>query len=157
MKTHQYKTNLTWTGNLGTGTSAYRDYSRNHEINAGNKSLIPASSDPAFRGDATRYNPEELLVMSISSCHMLWYLHLCSEAGIVVVDYTDAATGTMTETANGSGRFTEVTLHPLVIVSDAAMVDKANELHHKANELCFIANSCNFPILHQPLCEVLSK
>ncbi|SDT39194.1 Organic hydroperoxide reductase OsmC/OhrA [Mucilaginibacter mallensis] len=157
MKTHQYKTNLTWTGNLGKGTSAYRDYSRNHELNTGSKPLVPASSDPAFRGDGTRYNPEELLVMSISSCHMLWYLHLCSEAGVIVVDYTDAATGTMTETANGGGHFTEVTLHPLVIVNDAAMVDKANELHHKANELCFIANSCNFPILHKPVCEVLSK
>ncbi len=157
MKTHQYKTNLTWTGNLGTGTSAYRDYGRNHELSAGSKQLIPGSSDPAFRGDSTRYNPEELLIMSISSCHMLWYLHLCSEAGIVVVDYTDAAIGTMTETASGGGRFTEVTLYPVVIVSDAAMVDKANELHHKANELCFIANSCNFPISHKPVCQVLSK
>jgi organic hydroperoxide reductase OsmC/OhrA len=154
MKTHQYKTNITWTGNQGSGTSNYRAYSRNHEISAGSKPFIPASSDPSFRGDGTRYNPEELLLASLSSCHMLWYLHVCSDAGIVVVDYTDNTTGTMTETADGGGHFTEVTLHPVVIVSDAAMIDKANELHHKANELCYIANSCNFPIHHQPVCKV---
>lgn len=157
MSTHQYKTTLTWTGNTGTGTSGYRAYSRNHELTTPEgKPTIPASSDPSFRGDRTRYNPEELLVSSISSCHMLWYLHLCSEAGVIVVDYVDTATGVMTENPDGSGQFVEVTLYPAVIVSDASMVEKANSLHHRANEMCFIAQSVNFPVLHEPTCTAQS-
>jgi len=150
MKSHQYKATITWTGNKGSGTSSYRDFERTHEIAVEGKPTIPASSDPAFRGDKTRYNPEELFLASISSCHMLWYLHLCSEAGVVVVDYADNATGTMFEESNGSGRFTDVTLYPQVTVAANSMIEKANELHHKANEYCFIANSCNFPIHHLP-------
>ena len=116
--------------------------------------IIPASSDPAFRGNKTRYNPEELLVASLSSCHMLWYLHLCSEAGVVVTDYKDDATGLMEETANGGGHFTEVILKPVVTVTDSSMIEKANALHAKANELCFIANSVNFKVRHHPACIV---
>jgi len=154
MANHYYKTTITWTGNLGKGTSEYRAYKRSHIISVDGKPEIPGSSDPAFRGDRTMYNPEELLLASISSCHMLWFLHLCSESGVVVVGYTDTATGTMEEISNGSGRFTEVILYPKVTVTDQSMIDKANELHHKANELCFIANSVNFPIYHKPVCEV---
>jgi organic hydroperoxide reductase OsmC/OhrA len=154
MKGHHYKTTITWTGNLGSGTSGYRAYDRNHVISVEGKPDIPGSSDPAFRGDRARYNPEEMLVASVSSCHMLWYLHLCAEAGLIVVDYVDEATGTMEETADGGGRFAEVILYPKVTVTDEAMVNKANELHYKANKLCFIANSCNFPILHKPSTEV---
>jgi organic hydroperoxide reductase OsmC/OhrA len=154
MKEHHYKATITWTGNLGTGTSNYRAFSRNHEISVEGKPVIPASSDPAFRGDPSRYNPEELLVASLSDCHMLWYLHLCSEAGVIVIEYVDQAIGVMTEAADGSGKFKEVTLYPQVTVTDAAMVEKANALHHKANQMCFIANSCNFPIHHQPTCRV---
>jgi len=151
MANHHYKATITWTGNLGSGTSGYRAYGRNHTISIDGKPDIPGSSDPAFRGDKMRYNPEELLVASISTCHMLWFLHLCAEAGVVVLDYVDAATGTMEETADGGGHFSEVTLHPAVTVSNQSMADKANELHQKANKLCFIANSVNFPILHQPV------
>jgi len=150
MKNHHYKTTISWTGNKGTGTSSYRAFERAHEISVEGKPTIPASSDPSFRGDPARYNPEELFLASLSSCHMLWYLHLCSEAGVVVIEYTDHATGTMVEEANGGGHFSEVVLYPNVVVSDAAMIDKANELHHTANQFCFIANSCNFPILHKP-------
>ncbi|HEY0244474.1 MAG TPA: OsmC family protein [Mucilaginibacter sp.] len=153
MKDHQYKATITWTGNLGTGTSSYKDFNRTHEISVDGKPTIPASSDPSFRGDPSRYNPEELFLASLSSCHMLWYLHLCAEAGVIVVDYTDHAIGTMIETTNGSGHFTQVTLHPNVLVSDASMIAKANELHHEANKYCFIANSVNFPVLHQPMCK----
>ncbi len=153
MKEHHYKTTITWTGNQGKGTSDYRSYERNHIVKVDGKPEIPASSDPSFRGDRSRYNPEELLVSSISSCHMLWYLHLCSVAGVVVVDYTDSATGIMIETENGSGYFKEVTLYPTVIVSDTSMIEKANALHHDANKMCFVANSCNFPIHHVPVCE----
>ncbi|GAA4319880.1 OsmC family protein [Mucilaginibacter gynuensis] len=151
---HQYSARIDWIGNQGTGTSGYNAYSRNHTVSVQNKADILCSSDPSFRGDNTRYNPEEMLVASLSSCHLLWYLHLCAEAGVVVVNYTDQAAGVMQEDNNGGGRFTSVTLHPEVTVSDATMVDKANELHHKANSLCFIANSCNFPVHHEPVCKV---
>jgi organic hydroperoxide reductase OsmC/OhrA len=148
---HHYKTIIQWTGNKGTGTSGYRDYERSHVISTENKTVIDGSSDPAFRGDKTKHNPEDLFLSSLSACHMLWYLHFCSEAGIIVTDYTDEATGIMTETASGSGHFTEVTLHPAVTVAEASMMEKAEQLHHKANEYCFIANSVNFPVKHIPI------
>ncbi|EFK36669.1 peroxiredoxin, SACOL1771 subfamily [Chryseobacterium gleum] len=157
MKNHHYKTTIHWTGNKGTGTSGYRDYERSHTISAENKAMIEGSSDPAFRGDRTKYNPEEMLLSSLSSCHMLWYLHFCSEAGIIVTEYTDEASGIMAETANGSGHFTEVTLHPKVTVAEASMIEKAEQLHHKANEYCFIANSVNFPVKHIPAILVKSE
>lgn len=150
-KEHYYKTTIQWTGNKGTGTSSYKDYERSHIISVEHKISIEGSSDPSFRGDQTKYNPEEMFLSSLSSCHMLWYLHFCSEAGIIVTDYIDEATGIMAETSNGSGHFTEVTLHPKVTVSERSMVEKAEQLHHKANEFCFIANSVNFPVKHIPI------
>lgn len=147
---HHYKATIKWTGNKGEGTANYRAYERDHIVSIDNKADILGSSDPAFRGDKTRHNPEDLLLSSLSACHMLWYLHLCSEAGIIVTDYRDNATGIMTETSNGSGYFTEVTLNPTVTVANQSMIDKANELHKKANELCFIANSVNFTVKHRP-------
>ena len=153
-KQHQYQLTIQWTGNNGTGTSSYRAYERNHEISTENKPIIPASSDPSFRGDKTRYNPEELLVASLSSCHMLWYLHLCSEAGVIVTDYRDNATGTMVETADGGGFFSEVILNPVVTVAENSMIEKANALHAKANELCFIARSVNFKVVHNPVSKL---
>ncbi|WP_235905994.1 OsmC family protein [Ginsengibacter hankyongi] len=99
------------------------------------------------------YNPEELFIASLSTCHMLWYLHLCSEAGVIVIDYIDNATGTMQETKDGGGYFTEVILYPLVVVSDISMIEKAKQLHQNANKLCYIANSCNFPIHHKADCK----
>ncbi|SIT21104.1 Organic hydroperoxide reductase OsmC/OhrA [Chryseobacterium ureilyticum] len=151
MKNHHYKTTIQWTGNKGTGTSGYRDYERSHTISVENKTTIDGSSDPAFRGDKTKHNPEEMFLSSLSSCHMLWYLHFCSEAGIIVTDYQDEATGIMAEAPNGSGHFTEVTLHPTIYVMDDSMIEKAKELHHKASEFCFIANSVNFPVKHIPI------
>ena len=145
-KEHIYETDLVWTGNTGAGTRTYQGYSRSHEISAEGKPVIAGSSDPNFNGDKTRYNPEELLVASLSSCHMLWYLHLCSQAKIVVLDYQDQATGKMVETADGGGRFTEATLKPRVVISKDSDAEKANELHTRAHELCFIANSVNFPV-----------
>jgi organic hydroperoxide reductase OsmC/OhrA len=147
---HNYKLTVKWTGNTGTGTSNYKAFERSHSILADNKTEILGSSDPAFRGDKTKHNPEELLLGSISSCHMLWYLHLCAEAGVIVTDYIDNATGTMMETSNGGGKFTEITLHPMVTIADNSMREKAQALHKKANELCFIANSLNFPVHHMP-------
>ena len=147
---HNYSLTVKWTGNTGTGTSNYAAFERSHSIFVIDKTEILGSSDPAFRGDKTKHNPEDLLLASISSCHMLWYLHLCAVAGIIVIDYIDNATGTMIETVNGGGKFTEVTLNPKVTITDISMIEKAKELHKKANELCFIANSLNFPVSHKP-------
>ena len=154
MKKHHYKTVVTWKGNTGSGTRTYKGYERTHVITVTDKPEIPASSDPSFRGDKSRYNPEELFVASLSSCHMLWYLHLCSQAGVIVTDYEVNATAIMEEKEDGSGKFISVTLHPVVTVTDDAMIEKANSLHHKANSMCFIANSVKMPVYHQPVCKV---
>jgi len=149
-KEHSYSATIQWTGNLGTGTSTYTGYSRSHEIKNEGKPVIPASSDPVFRGDAARYNPEELLVASLSACHMLWYLHLCAVSGIVVTEYVDRATGKLAETEDGGGHFIEVVLHPAVFVKSGADLVLAEKLHEKAHHLCFIANSMNFPVRCEP-------
>lgn len=149
-KEHSYNVNVLWTGNLGEGTSNYRAYKRDHEINALGKPSVLASSDPAFRGDKTRYNPEELLVAALSSCHMLSYLHMCANAGIVVIEYKDNAEGTMVETDDGGGHFTQVTLRPEVLLTPDADTELALQLHEKAHYLCFIANSVNFPVFCEP-------
>jgi organic hydroperoxide reductase OsmC/OhrA len=149
-KQHRYSVHVTWTGNLGQGTSSYRAYSRNHEIAAAGKPVLPGSSDPTFRGDPDRYNPEEFLVSSLSTCHMLWYLHLCAEAKIVVVEYVDEASGVMTERSDGGGRFTEVTLKPHVVIASGGDLTRAEALHERAHHLCFIANSVNFPVRCDP-------
>lgn len=141
---------MQWTGNTGAGTADYRGYQRAHEYSVPGKPVILGSSDPNFRGDASRYNPEELLVMSLSSCHMLWYLHLCAEAKIVVTAYVDEAVGTLLEVKETGGHFTEVVLSPLVTLqagSDAAL---AESLHERAHHLCFVANSVNFPVRIEP-------
>jgi organic hydroperoxide reductase OsmC/OhrA len=151
---HSYEVRVTWTGDLGTGTSGYRGYARAHEIEAAGKPPIPGSSDPAFRGDPARYNPEELLVASLSTCHMLWFLHLAAEAGVVVTGYRDDAGGTMLETPDGGGRFTEVVLRPAVTVRGDADPAAADALHHRAHELCFIARSVNFPVRCEPTIQV---
>jgi organic hydroperoxide reductase OsmC/OhrA len=147
---HTYNLTISWTGNTGSGTSHYTAYERSHTILVNHKAPILGSSDPAFRGDKTKHNPEELLLASIASCHMLWYLHLCAVAGIRVTDYTDSASGIMIETPNGGGRFAEVTLNPIVTLADVSMSEKANALHKEANAMCFIANSLNFPVHHKP-------
>lgn len=151
MPQHSYQTLLRWTGNNGEGTKNYRGYERAYEIKVQGKPIIFGSSDPAFRGDYTKYNPEELFVASLSSCHMLWYLHLCSEAGIVVVAYQDYAVGKMNETKSGSGKFIEVILQPKVTITAGSSSEQAQQLHHEAHKFCFIANSVNFPVLCQPL------
>lgn len=149
-KYHNYLINLKWTGNLGTGTQTYRGYTRNHVISVEGKPDLPASSDTAFRGSPERYNPEEMLVASVSSCHMLSYLHLCAVNKIVVMEYTDNPTGKMLESDDGSGRFEEIYLNPVIVITEKAMIERAYALHHDANKMCFIANSLNFPVRHFP-------
>lgn len=156
-KEHQYKTAVTWTGNKGSGTMDYRSYDRSYVISIDHKADISGSSDSDFMGDKTKHNPEDLLVSSLSSCHMLWYLHLCSQNDIIVMDYKDNAIGTMLENPDGSGHFSEVTLYPVVTITKAEDQDKANALHEQAHKMCFIANSCNFPVKYQPSCLVESN
>lgn len=151
MKNHHYKTTVEWTGNNGNGTSNYKSYSRNHQIwSDGKYDKIKGSSDPSFLGDKNRYNPEEMFLSSLSACHMLWYLHLCTVNKIVVIEYTDNVTGIMEEATDGNGKFSAVTLNPIVKITNKEAIDKANALHIEANKMCFIANSCNFKIGHQP-------
>jgi organic hydroperoxide reductase OsmC/OhrA len=148
---HRYRIAVDWTGNLGTGTSGYRAYGRNHEILGEGKSApIPGSSDPHFRGDASRYNPEELLVAALSACHMLSFLHLCADRGIVVTSYRDNPEGVMKEHADGSGEFAKVVLRPRVTLTDSSRGAELEELHDKAHHLCFIARSVNFLVEHWP-------
>jgi len=151
---HRYTVELEWTGNRGTGTASYRAYDRDHEVRAPGKAPIAGSSDPAFRGDGTRWSPEDLLVVSLSQCHMLWYLHLAAEAGIAVLAYRDAPDGIMVETADGGGHFSSVVLKPQIVIAAGADPDRALALHHAAHEKCFIANSVNFPVGCEPGCAV---
>ncbi|EQD30361.1 OsmC family protein [mine drainage metagenome] len=154
--THYYRAIVRWTGNRGTGTSAYREYGREHLIAFEGKPELPGSSDPNFRGDRSRYNPEELLVASLSACHMLWYLHLCAESDIVVEAYSDEANGTMETAPDGSGRFVLVTLHPTITIRRGSP-DRARELHTRAHQMCFIANSVNFPVRCEPTVRPVSQ
>jgi organic hydroperoxide reductase OsmC/OhrA len=149
-KTHTYTCALNWTGNTGRGTADYRAYSRNHVFTAPGKPELLGSSDPAFRGDKNRYNPEDLMVAAAASCHMLWYLHLCADAGVVVVAYEDKPVGTMVEDAARGGYFTGIKLHPRVTIAAGSDRGKAMALHGAAHSQCYIANSVNFPITCDP-------
>ena len=153
-KTHHYQIALEWTGDRGSGTSRYDTYDRAHVLSAPGKPDIPGSSDPSFSGDAARWNPEELLLASLSACHQLWYLHLCAMNKVTVVGYRDQPTGEMTEHPDGSGEFVRVVLRPEVTITAASDPDKAMHLHHQASSLCFIARSVNFPVEHQPSVSV---
>ncbi len=152
-KRHGYGVRIVWTGNRGVGTRDYRAYGREHTITAADKPDIPGSSDPAFRGDAGRWNPEALMVASLSTCHQLWYLHLCSDAGVTIEAYEDEAEGVMVEDADGAGRFVGVTLRPKIRLAPGADVARAAALHPLAHEKCFIANSVNFPVAIEPTFE----
>jgi organic hydroperoxide reductase OsmC/OhrA len=146
---HHYALTTTWTGNRGTGTSGYRDYTRDVTIAIDGKPELLASADRPFRGDPARWNPEDLLVAALSECHLLSYLHACVSAGVVVTSYRDEAAGTMREDGRGGGAFVEVVLRPQVTVADAAMIEAAERAHEQAHDWCFIANSVNFPVRHE--------
>ena len=149
---HTYRVRVEWTGNRGTGTSSYREYGREHTLSAAGKPDIPGSSDAAFRGNADRWNPEDLLVASASACHKLWYLHLCADAGIVVQGYVDNAVGTMRDSPE-RGRFTRIVLHPHVLIRAGDDRARAAQLHHAAHARCYVANSVNFPIECEPVID----
>jgi organic hydroperoxide reductase OsmC/OhrA len=149
-RTHRYDLTTSWTGNRGSGTSGYRDYGRDHVIGSAGRPDLAGSSDPVFRGDKTRWNPELELVAALSACHLMSYLHVCTTAGVVVTGYEDAPYGLLAETDDDGGHFTEVVLRPRVTVAEASMAERAQELHKLANEKCFIASSVNFPVRHEP-------
>ncbi len=153
-KEHHYTATTRWTGNEGTGTKDYRGYQRSHTISMPHKTDLLCSSDPAFRGDKTKHNPEDLMVAALSGCHMLWYLHVCAVNGVVVINYEDQAAGVMRENPDGSGEFTKVVLRPHVTVANASMIAKANALHEEAHRMCFIARSVNFSVTHEPTATV---
>ena len=148
IREHRYALRSVWTGNRGTGTSGYRDYDRTVRVAVDGKAVLEASADKPFRGDPTKWNPEDLLLAALSECHLLSYLHACVEAGVVVESYSDEATGLMTEDGRGGGAFTEVVLHPRVVVAEASMIPAAQAAHAQAHDWCFIANSVNFPVRH---------
>jgi organic hydroperoxide reductase OsmC/OhrA len=149
-KQHRYEVSCVWTGDRGEGTANYRAYDRSYDTATDGRPTLQGSSDPAFRGDAERWNPELLLVAALSQCHLLSYLHQCAVGGVAVVGYSDTAEGTMVQDADGGGHFDEVVLRPVVTVADESMVEKAEQLHAEASARCFIASSVNFPVRHEP-------
>ncbi|MEU3709176.1 OsmC family protein [Streptomyces catenulae] len=151
---HTYRTRVVWTGDLGTGTSGYRDYDRGHEVSSEGPPPLLGTADPAFLGSAEAWNPEQLLLASLAQCHMLTYLALCSLNGVAVTGYEDLSGATMTEDGAGGGAFTEAVLRPRVRVASAAVRERALALHEEAHRKCFIANSVTFPVRCEPTVEV---
>jgi organic hydroperoxide reductase OsmC/OhrA len=152
--THLFKAKLNWFSTKNEEGSASKQFSKNHTIAFEGKPVLNVSAAKAFKGDPTLYNPEDMLLSSVVSCHMMSYLYVCEQNGIEVLSYTDSAEATLQVVKNGSGRFIEVRLYPKVIIKQKEKIAEALRLHQKANELCFIANSCNFPIFHEPSCEI---
>jgi organic hydroperoxide reductase OsmC/OhrA len=152
-KRHDYQMVVTWTGNLGEGTASYAAYSRNHDVTGGVKPAIPGTADPAFRGDSTRWSPEELLVAALSQCHMLEFLARAARAGVVVTRYVDEPSGTMLEAGDG-GSFVEVVLRPRVTVARSDMAEACARLHEEAHRTCYLASSVAFPVRHEAVTEV---
>ncbi|MBP1222058.1 OsmC family protein [Flavobacterium sp. 1355] len=154
---HLFKAEVNWTSNQIQEDSTKRFYSKSHQIKIEGKPILYVSAAKAFKGDPELYNPEDLLLSSLVSCHMMSYLYVCSQNGIEVLEYSDHAEATLEVSADGSGRFVEVRLYPKVKIANSDKIELAVELHDKANQLCFIANSCNFPILHNASCELHDK
>jgi organic hydroperoxide reductase OsmC/OhrA len=150
MTAHHYRLVATWTGNLGGGTTGYRDYGRDVTISADDKPDLLASADKPFRGDPRRWNPEELLVAALSECHLLSFLHVAVTHGVVVMGYRDEAAGTMEQEGIG-GRFTEVVLRPDVELADPEDAPALPQLHEEAHAACFVAASVNFPVRVEPV------
>lgn len=151
MNEHYYEVEISWTGNRGTGTSSYNAYDRDFTATSKGKPVLQGSSDPAFLGDPAKWNPEDMLVVSISACHKLWYLHLCAANKIVVTSYVDNATGYMVEeNPTRKGHFTKIILRPNVAVTQESDKELAIKLHDQAHHECFMANSVNFEIQCKP-------
>ena len=153
---HEFTATVRWTGNRGQGTRSYRGYDRTWDIATPQKAVVNCSNDPLLGGDPAKHNPEDLLLASLSSCHMLWYLHLASDAGIVVHAYSDNPVGLGEMLPNGAGRYLRATLRPRIVVSKGSDLKRAAELHHEVHKYCFIARSVNFPVTYEASFEVLT-
>ncbi|PID53953.1 MAG: peroxiredoxin [Micrococcales bacterium] len=138
---HIFTADVFWKGNLGTGTSGYDDYSRNHEVRSGLAPVLVASSEEAFAGDPERWNPEQLLISAVAQCHMLWALDIAARNGVVIVAYRDHACGVLEINHDGSGQIREVWLRPEVVVAQDQMVERMDKIHAMAHRMCFIARS----------------
>jgi organic hydroperoxide reductase OsmC/OhrA len=149
-KQHPYTSRVVWTGNRGEGTRTYRGYDRTWQIATPGKPIVECSNDPLLGGDPGKPNPEDLLLSSLSSCHMLWYLHLASDAGIVVMSYEDNPVGIGETSPNGAGRFLSATLRPRIEVKSGADLERAEAIHREIHQFCFIARSVNFPVTYEP-------
>jgi organic hydroperoxide reductase OsmC/OhrA len=150
MSGHGYEISTEWTGDRGTGTSGYREYGRDHVVRSAGKPDIAGSADTTFRGDADRWNPEELLLAALSQCHMLSYLHVAVMNGFTVVAYEDRATCDLDVHRDGSGEITAAVLRPIVTIREPEHAEAAQHAHETASGLCFIARSVSFPVLHEP-------
>lgn len=150
LRDHEYKLLITWTGNRGSGTMDYRSYKRDFTVDATDKPQLKGTSGSAFNGDKSAYSPEDMLVAAVSSCHMLWYLHLCAEGGVVVIDYKDEAYGILHEENDGSGHFTKIVIRPEVTINDASNQEVAKSIHENAHKMCFIASSLKCPVIIEP-------
>lgn len=150
MPDHSYTSRIVWTGNRGEGTASYRGYDRTWDIAVPGKPVVPCSNDPLLGGDPARMNPEDLLLSALSACHMLWYLHYASEAGLVVTSYHDTPEAVGTVGRGGAGRFVSAVLKPVIGLRLGADLQVADAIHHRIPEVCFIARSVNFPVTHAP-------
>ena len=156
-KLHDFASSIVWTGSRGEGTRVYKGYDRTWDIALPGKDIIHCSNDPLLGGDPTKMNPEDLLISALSACHMLWYLHLASNAGIAVTDYRDDPIGHGETLPNGAGRFLAAVLRPKISVLEGADLEFAGELHHKVHDFCFIARSVNFPVSYEPTFNVVAR
>ena len=148
--THHYAAKITWHGRRDGLPFDYRSYDRTHRVEIEGKPAFIASADPTFLGDSSLYNPEDMLVVALSSCHMLSYLAICARARVTVLSYTDEAEGVMVMDQPDTGRFSDVLLKPVVELAPGSDVEKARSFHAMAHKVCFIARSVNFPVRCEP-------
>lgn len=139
---------MSWDGASRHGLEFRDRTKRRHTISHPEKPDIDGSAAPAFHGETTRWNPEELLLAALSQCHMLTFFYLAHEEGLEVVDYEDTPEATLRTHADGSGEMTEAILKPRVTVR-GGWEGSLDDMHHRAHELCFIARSVNFPVTHE--------
>lgn len=149
-KTQNYKLDLSWQGNHGAGTMTHTSYDRNFTTHEGSRPPVLGSSHPAFRGNSERYCPEELLLASLSSCHMLWYLHMCAAHEVVVLEYHDHPVMEMEVKEFGNGDIRSATLSPVVRIASEDQREQAMAMHQRAHQSCFIAKAVNFEIILKP-------
>lgn len=154
MKARDFEAKVVWTGNLGQGNKTYKGYERTWEVRTQGKPVIVCSNDPLLGGDPGLHNPEDMLIAALSACHMLWYLHLAHQAGVVVLGYEDAPLGRGESTPTGAGRFVGATLRPRITVPEGTDLARADAVHHEISEVCFIARSVSFPVSYEARYEI---